>query len=157
MSTNDKELMKESIRDFFKNNIPFTQKVGIEVVDIDQGLAKLRMPFVKYNQNHVGTVHAGAEFTLAESASGAAAIATFSDILTSSIFLVSAASIKFKSLGEGDLEAVAKIPREIQDKVRGELKQKDDKTHFTIPVTVYIEGSNRVVAEVELQWYMKAL
>ncbi len=47
---------------------PFSRILGIEVVDIDQGFVRLRMPFSKKLTQPYGTIHGGAIVSLADSA-----------------------------------------------------------------------------------------
>lgn len=56
--------------------IPFVERTGIEVLELEPGYAKLKLPF-EPNVNHVGTVYAGALFTLAELPGGAIFLSTF--------------------------------------------------------------------------------
>ena len=49
---------------------------GIELQEFSRGHVKMRMPF-EGNQNHVGTMYAGALFTLAEIPGGAVLISAF--------------------------------------------------------------------------------
>lgn len=44
---------------------PFIERSGIKVLNLDKGKCHLRMP-LEANRNHIGTMYAGALFTLAE-------------------------------------------------------------------------------------------
>ena len=56
--------------------IPFVERTGIRVLELEPGYVKLELPF-EPNVNHVGTVYAGALFTLAELPGGALFLSTF--------------------------------------------------------------------------------
>ncbi|MDD2830510.1 MAG: DUF4442 domain-containing protein [Sulfuricurvum sp.] len=56
--------------------IPFVEKVGIE-----QDEKGLKLIFRSDNLNHIATVHASAQFTLAETASGEALQRLFPDLV----------------------------------------------------------------------------
>ncbi|SHG02714.1 thioesterase domain-containing protein, putative [Desulfacinum infernum DSM 9756] len=56
--------------------IPFVARAGLKVLELQPGYVKLLMPF-KGNENHVGTMYAGAIFTLAEIPGGALVYTTF--------------------------------------------------------------------------------
>ncbi len=57
-------------------SIPFAGRAGFEVLELRRGLLKAKIPF-KGNTNHVGTMYAGALFTLAEIPGGVMAIFEF--------------------------------------------------------------------------------
>ena len=48
-----------------EQGIPFAGRTEVEVMVMEPGYVKLKMP-LKPNLNHVGTMYAGALFTLAE-------------------------------------------------------------------------------------------
>ncbi len=72
LSDNARAAMKKSI----EGTIPFVERSKIEVVELDVGYVKMRMPF-EPNVNHVGMMYAGALFTLAEMPGGAIFVTTF--------------------------------------------------------------------------------
>lgn len=59
-----------------KTAIPLAASAQIEVLEFGRGHTKMRMPF-KPNRNHVGTMYAGALFTLAEIPGGAVLMSAF--------------------------------------------------------------------------------
>ena len=59
-----------------QETIPFVGRSEIEVEEIEVGYVKMRMP-IEPNRNHVGTMYAGALFTLAEMPGGAIFVSTF--------------------------------------------------------------------------------
>ncbi len=64
------------IRQLLKAMIPFVGRTGLEVLEARPGFSSCRMP-LEGNGNHLGTMYAGAIFTLTEIAGGVLAIATF--------------------------------------------------------------------------------
>ncbi|MGH8461566.1 MAG: PaaI family thioesterase [Stenotrophobium sp.] len=59
-----------------ENGIGFVARSGLRVVEIERGQVKCLMPF-KDNINHIGTMYAGALFTLAEIPGGALFLSSF--------------------------------------------------------------------------------
>jgi acyl-coenzyme A thioesterase PaaI-like protein len=59
-----------------EEGIPFVQRAGVTVLALEPGYAKMMVPFAP-NVNHVGTMYAGALFTLAEMPGGAIFMTTF--------------------------------------------------------------------------------
>ena len=69
-------LPPEVVREQIENNFPFAGRMGLTVEALRPGFARLRVP-LKGNENHIGTMYAGALFTLAEIPPGALVYATF--------------------------------------------------------------------------------
>lgn len=59
-----------------EKGIPFAERTGVKVLAMEPGYVKLMMPLA-LNINHVGTMYAGALFTLAELPGGAIFLTTF--------------------------------------------------------------------------------
>ena len=70
------EEKKMKIMEALENGIPFVQRSGIKVLELERGYCKLMMPY-EPNINHVGMMYAGALFTLAEIPGGAIFVSTF--------------------------------------------------------------------------------
>lgn len=87
--------------------VPFVGKVGITYDHIDATAARLSLKSDASLLNHVGTAHAGALFTLAESASGAVIVSAVGDLLDRLNPVVTASEITFHTAAVGDLVASA--------------------------------------------------
>ncbi len=59
------ELKPEEIKLFVEKPFAFVERSGIEAVELEPRHIKLKMP-LKGNENHFGSMYAGALFTLAE-------------------------------------------------------------------------------------------
>lgn len=59
-----------------EKTIPFVERSGAKVLELERGHVKMLMPF-EPNINHVGMMYAGALFTLAEVPGGALFMSTF--------------------------------------------------------------------------------
>lgn len=66
----------ETVKKLTTGAIPFAERAGIELLEFDRGHVKMKIP-LEGNQNHVGTMYAGALFTLAEIPGGALFISAF--------------------------------------------------------------------------------
>ena len=64
----------DKIKEYYVNNSPFAQLLGIEVVDLKQGYAKTKMELTNNHNNSIGITHGGAIFTLVDVTFGVAAI-----------------------------------------------------------------------------------
>ncbi len=92
----------QAIRDFFKRD-RFAQHSGIELLEIEEGRAKVKMPIKDLHRNGVDLVHGGAIFTLADFAFAVASNShgTVAVAINASIWFVKAAK-------DGTLYAEAK-------------------------------------------------
>ncbi len=88
---------------------PFWELLGIEVVEMEEGYAKLVMPFHEKLTQPFGIVHGGAIFSLADSA---AAIAIVRTVEPGTRFVTVEMKINYLApVNEGVMEAEAKILR----------------------------------------------
>jgi len=72
----DDKLEPQLIKRLSRYVIPFVRRTGVKVVALERGRVVCRMP-LKGNVNHIGTMYAGALFTLAEFPGGPLMLATF--------------------------------------------------------------------------------
>ncbi|MBE1460946.1 uncharacterized protein (TIGR00369 family) [Nocardiopsis terrae] len=110
----------EMVKSGFLASVPFARTLGVTFSDLDHGRAVMRLPDNADHHNHVGGPHAGAMFTLAESASGAIVVGTFSDQLERAVPLAVSAEIRYLKLAMGDVTAEATLGR-TRDEVVAEL------------------------------------
>lgn len=64
------------IRDMAEHSIEFVRRCGLRLVECGPGYAECVMPLVG-NENHLGAMYAGAQFTLADITGGALLLASF--------------------------------------------------------------------------------
>ncbi|MCW3814517.1 DUF4442 domain-containing protein [Micromonospora sp. DR5-3] len=96
--------------------VPFARTLGIEFVEVapeaDGGVrAVVRLPDAPEHHNHVGGPHAGAMFTLGETASGAVVLAAFGQVLDRAVPLAVTASIAYQKVALGPVLATARLGR----------------------------------------------
>jgi hypothetical protein len=72
----------ESLRAKLAEAVPFAKHAGVEIVEIADGFAVAQLTQSEQRSNHLGSIHAGAIFTLGETASGAAMIGAFAQMAT---------------------------------------------------------------------------
>jgi acyl-coenzyme A thioesterase PaaI-like protein len=105
MTTTDFESISAGLRDA----VPFVRTLGLEFLELDATRALLRLPDEAAYHNHVGGPHAGAMFTLGESASGAVVIAAFMDVLDRAVPLAVRAEIGYRKFAKGPVLAEATL------------------------------------------------
>ncbi|MBF8190504.1 DUF4442 domain-containing protein [Nonomuraea sp. K274] len=89
--------------------VPFARGLGITYDFAAEGRAVCRLPDREDLHNHVGGPHAGALFTLAESASGAAMLSALGDQLTRAVPLATTANVEYRKLAMGEVRAEARL------------------------------------------------
>ncbi|WP_117209453.1 DUF4442 domain-containing protein [Allorhizocola rhizosphaerae] len=91
--------------------VPFARTLGIEFTSVTAESAVAVLPDQPALHNHVGGPHAGAMFTLGESASGAIVIAAFGEHLGRVTPLAVRAQIGYSKLAMGAMTASATLSR----------------------------------------------
>ncbi|MFH0998523.1 MAG: YiiD C-terminal domain-containing protein [Pseudomonadota bacterium] len=128
-------LSEETILDFIEKKIAFVQRMGLKVQEMKPRYVRLSVP-LEGNENHIGTMYAGALFTLAEIPGGALFMTTFDS--TRYYPVVRDMSIRFRRPARGDVtvelsmseEEVRRIETEAAENgksefvLNGELKDK---------------------------------
>ena len=90
--------------------VPFVSTVGIRIDRAVLGEATATLPSRPAVHNHMGTAHAGAAYTLGESASGAVVLSMFGDLLARGVFVaLKSATVAHHKAAAGDVVAEAKL------------------------------------------------
>src|SRR5215469_8279746 len=89
--------------------VPFVNHLGIEITEVGAGEATVVLPRRPELNNHVGSQHAGALFTAAETASGAAFVGAFAVRMGDVTPLARSAEIAYVKVARGPVEAKAKL------------------------------------------------
>lgn len=143
----------DAIRELMPNLVPFVKTLGIEYLELDATRAVLLLRDEPTLHNHVGGLHAGAMFTLAESASGAVVIGSFEDLLASVTPLAASATINYLRLARGPVTAEAVLGRDPDD-VRAELLKTGGNVQFPVHVTLRT-ADGRTNAELTINWALR--
>ncbi len=131
--------------------IPFVEKVGI--CRTEEGTLKL--PFSTSNQNHLKTVHASAQFTLAETASGDALLRLFPELAGKVVPVLRESRIKFKRPANSDIFAFPAISKEAILKFQEQFGKKQ---RSSITVDVEVKDSNGVVTSAgTFDWFVQGI
>ena len=139
----------DAIRKGFSEAVPFARTLGIEYLELSAEHAVVRLPDRAEQHNHVGGPHAGAMFTLGESATGAIVLASFPDLLAEYTPLAAGAQIRYRALAMGDVTAEATLARAAAD-VRADLAR-DGRARFDVGV-VLRDAAGTVTGEMSVTW-----
>lgn len=134
------------------NTIPLVKHLGLEIPQQGQ---RLDLPFSNAMLNHVGTVHAGAQFTLAETASARHLLGLFPELVDRVVPLLRSATIKYRRPVTGNLHT---LPVVEEDAIEGFRSQFDRKGRGLITVTVkLLNEADELVAEAHYDWFVQGL
>ena len=142
----------EAIRKELSEAVPFARTIGAEYLELGAERAVLRLPDRPDLHNHVGGPHAGAMFTLGESATGAIVIGSFADLLGQYTPLAAGAQIRYRALAMGAVTAEATLSTPAAD-VRAALAA-EGKARFEVAVVI-TDGAGTVTAEMSVTWALR--
>ncbi|MGN2364826.1 DUF4442 domain-containing protein [Streptomyces luridiscabiei] len=132
--------------------VPMARTLNLEFLETTAERAVVRLPDQAEYHNHVGGPHAGAMFTLAESASGAIVIAAFGDQMSRAVPLAVKAEIGYKKLAMGEVTATATLGRPISEVVA----QLDAGERPEFPVAIEIRRADgAVTGEMTVVWTLR--
>ena len=132
--------------------VPFVGHLGIEIVEVGPGEATVRLPRRTELTNHVGSQHAGALFTAAETASGAAFVGAFAVRMGDVTPLARAAEITYERIATGPIIARGKLGIDAAEAL--ETLDAEGKVEF--PCTVELtDSSDHRVATATVSWHVR--
>jgi acyl-coenzyme A thioesterase PaaI-like protein len=89
--------------------VPFAGFLDLDITSVAAGEAVVVLPERAELTNHVGSQHAGALFTVAEAASGAAFVGAFAERIGEVTPLARSAEISYEKIAKGPIEARARL------------------------------------------------
>lgn len=143
----------ETVKIAFPQAVPMVATLNLEFVALDSSVAVMRLPDQTKFHNHVGGPHAGAMFTLAESASGAIVLANFGDKLDQLTPLAVESTIKYLKLAKGPVLATARMHRSAAE-ILAELDA-GTRPEFTIEIDISTEDGT-VTGQMTIAWTLVA-
>ncbi|WP_424871998.1 DUF4442 domain-containing protein [Streptomyces sp. SAI-229] len=141
-----------SIGEMLAATVPMARTLNLQFLETTPERAVVALPDQADYHNHVGGPHAGAMFTLGESASGAIVLAAFGDQLARAVPLAVSAEIAYKKLAMGPVTATATLGRPAAEVV-AEL---DEGARPEFPVSVAIRREDgAVTGEMTVVWTLR--
>jgi uncharacterized protein (TIGR00369 family) len=132
--------------------VPFVGHLNLEITAISEGEATVVMPDRPELLNHVGSQHAGALFTAAETASGAAFVGAFAERMGELTPLARSAEISYDKVAKGPITAKAKLG--IAAAKAHETLDADGKVEFPCEVEL-TDDDGAVVAAANVRWHVR--
>jgi uncharacterized protein (TIGR00369 family) len=132
--------------------VPFAGHLNLEITEVAAGEATVRLPRRPELANHVGSQHAGALFTVAETASGAAFVGAFAVRMGEVTPLARSAEIEYLKIANGPIEARAKLGVDAAEA----LATLDSEGTVEFPCEVSLtDGSGNEVATATVHWHVR--
>jgi acyl-coenzyme A thioesterase PaaI-like protein len=129
--------------------LPFANHVGIKSKDNRQ----LKLENHPHVHNHVGTLHAAAQFTLAETQSGLFLLSLFPEHVNEIAPLLRGSTVKYKNPAQTDLTAIATVSE--SDKIKCE-KQFLKRGRAILSIDVELKDKHGVVTMIgTFVWYIQ--
>ncbi|MGV1048519.1 MAG: DUF4442 domain-containing protein [Solirubrobacterales bacterium] len=132
--------------------VPFVGHLGLEITEVAAGEATVRLPRRPELNNHVGSQHAGALFTVAETASGAAFVGAFAIRMGEVTPLARSAEIDFLKVANGPITASAKLGVDAAEALA--ILDAEGKVEFPCEVEL-TDGEGNTVAVATVDWHVR--
>ncbi len=132
-------------------SIPFNSFIGIRLSD-REGFVFMLESNENY-LNHIGTVHASALFSLAESTSGQFLLSSFKDWAEGVIPVVRKTEIKFSKPAKGKVYSKASLDEKMKKRVTADLTSKG-RSFIPVNIELFDEDENRIFSGT-FEWYVQ--
>jgi thioesterase domain-containing protein len=132
--------------------IPFIKEVGIQ----KRADGNLELPFSEKVLNHLQTIHASAQFTLAETASGDMLQILFPELVTKVIPVLRDSQMKFRKPATKSIAAYPVVPDD--ETVAKFNEQLSKKGRASISITVEIKDTeNTAISTGVFKWFIQSI
>jgi len=144
----------EIIREQLGQAVPYASHTGVKLMHIEAGLARAELEQTATSVNHIGTQHAGALFTLGETASGGAMAGMFADRILNVRPIAGEAQVRYTRLAKGRITAEARVGGDAAEIVAA--FERDKKVAFDVAV-VLSDAEGKEVGTMRVSWTVKAV
>lgn len=131
--------------------IPFAETIGI-TRNSDE---ILELPFSHAVQNHLQTIHAAAQFTLAETASGEILQKLFPELVNKVIPVIRSSSAKYKKPAQKTITAFPSVTDEAVAKFKEQF-QKKNRALITVNVDIK-DDDGTTTTTAEFNWFIQSI
>jgi acyl-coenzyme A thioesterase PaaI-like protein len=135
-------------------SVPLVRTLGITFVSVSPDGTEVvaELPDEEPLHNHVGGPHAGAMFSLGETATGGVVLSAFAQQLADTVPLAVSAQIAYRKLAMGKVRATARLARPVTDVV-AELAA-GGRPEFDVAVEIStLDGT--VTAQMTVRWTLR--
>ncbi|GLK90541.1 PaaI family thioesterase [Pseudomonas turukhanskensis] len=132
----------EIARQLTEEQIAFVKRSGLKAEVLEPGCVQLLMPLAG-NQNHIGSMYAGALFTLAEIPGGALFLTSFD---TQRYYpVIKEMNLRFRRPATGDIRVEARLAADEIERLQREASE-TGKAEYVLELSL-LDGSGEVVAQ----------
>lgn len=142
----------DSVRSAMPTLVPMVGTLNLEFLDLTDTTAVLRLPDQPAYHNHIAGPHAGAMFTLGESASGALVLGNFAQHLGEVVPLAVEANIAYQKVAMGPVTATATMTRTAEE-ILAEMRT-GASPQFRVDVTIATQDGT-VTGQMSVLWTLK--
>ena len=132
--------------------VPFAGYLGLDITEVSAGEATVVLPRKAELNNHVGSQHAGALFTAAETASGAAFVGAFAVRMGDVTPLARSAEIDYVKIANGAITAKATLGIDAAKAIA--TLDEEGKVEFPCEVEL-TDKDGDVVATATVHWHVR--
>lgn len=132
--------------------VPFAGHLKLEITEISEGVATVVLPDLPELKNHVGSQHAGALFTAAETASGAAFVGAFAERMGDLTPLARSAEISYEKIANGKITARARLGVPAAQAL--ETLDAEGKVEFPCEIEL-TDADGVLVAAADVRWHVR--
>ncbi|MFZ9987522.1 MAG: DUF4442 domain-containing protein [Candidatus Nanopelagicales bacterium] len=134
--------------------VPMVATLGLEYGEVTPERTVVVLRDQPPYRNHVGGPHAAAMFAVGESATGAAAISAFGDMMDRAVLLPVTATMDYLAIARGDITATARIDGDIA----AARRIFDDGARPEIDISCELtDEAGAVTGRLATRWTLKAL
>ena len=131
-------------------DIPFNRFLGLRLNG-----SVLALPADPKYQNHIGMVHASAQFALAEAASGQWLLTKFGDAAPDYLAVVRQVEVKYRRPATGELTAKAEVFPEEEQRFRDTLERRG-RAAIEVHVQV-LDAEETITLEATFEWFAQGV
>lgn len=129
--------------------LPFANYIGVKA----RNKKELQLAPHKNVENHIGTIHAAAQFTLAETQSGLYMLSLFPEYANDVVPLLRSSNIKYKFPATTELVALASVTQEDKEKFERQFLKRG---RAMLMVNVEVKDTNGIVTMIgDFGWFIQ--
>jgi acyl-coenzyme A thioesterase PaaI-like protein len=142
----------EAIREGLPAAVPMVRTMNLAFEQVNPDRVVMVLPDQPAFHNHIGGPHAGALFTLGESASGAFVLGHFGDLLHRATPLAVQSTIRYFKVAMGPIRATALLTRPV-DEIREELDA-GARPEFDVEIE-FTNGVGDITGSMTVTWTLR--
>ena len=133
--------------------IPFNK--FIEILSDDEDKSYLHLELKDHMKNHLGTMHASAQFSLAEACSGLCLQRSFPQLENSVVPILRKSEVKFKRPAISSIRAQAEIMKEHRERFEQQLERKG-RASIEVAVNV-LDQDGTITMSGNYEWFAQKI